>query len=318
MDQLEQVTRRYLLGELSEQEQATLEEKYFRDRNVFNQVLQVESELVDAYARGQLSTEIRERFEQSYLNHPARRKRVEFARALTSRIDERERSVKQLSQPAFPISWWRRLLATVGGLGPPLRFAMATLIVLIAVAGVWIFVNTRRQQQREAAQLQARQEEQLRRAREQVTPQQPTETPKQEERVAQIPPETSQPSPNSNTNSAPPIVSLALTVGGVRGTDNSATQTLVIPHDTTQAQILLDLKDDSYPRYRASLRKIDGPEILTQTNIRPRSTNGGARFVFKVPARLFTNGEYALTLGGITSDGEVDVLSKSLFRVEEK
>jgi type II secretory pathway pseudopilin PulG len=318
MDELDQLTTRYLLGELSEQEQAALEQSYFRDRNVFNEVLKVESDLVDAYARGQLSAEIRERFERSYLNHPARRKRVEFARALTSRIDEREQSVTQPARSASSVSWWRRLLALVGAQGPPLRFAMATIIVLIAVAGVWIFVNTRRQQQREAAQLQARQEEQLRRAREQVTPQQPTETPKQEERVAQIPPETSQPSPNSNTNSAPPIVSLALTVGGVRGTDNSATQTLVIPHDTPQAQLLLNLKDDSYPRYRVSLRKIDGAEILTQTNIRPRSTNGGARFVFKVPARLLTSGEYALTLGGITSEGEVDDLSKSLFRVEKK
>ena len=112
--------------------------------------------------------------------------------------------------------------------------------------------------------------------------------------------------------------SLALTVGGVRSPNGSATPTLLIPHETTQAQILLDLKDDSYPRYRVSLRKIDGPEILTQTNIRPRSTNGGARFVFKVPARLLTSGEYALTLGGITSEGEVDELSKSLFRVEKK
>jgi len=59
MDELEQNTRRYLLGELSEEEQAALERSYFTDSNVFNQVLQVESELVDAYARGQLSTEMR-------------------------------------------------------------------------------------------------------------------------------------------------------------------------------------------------------------------------------------------------------------------
>ena len=316
MNELEEITTRYLLGELSEQEQDSLEERYFHDPKLFSAVLQVESELVDAYARGQLSTDMRERFEKSYLNHPARRKRVNFARALTTRIDQREQSVTRAEQSArsdLPSSWWKRLFGIVGGQAPPLRFAMATIIVLVALAGVWILVNRWRQQQREAAQIQTQRENQERAS------QQPKETPPDsQQRVAQTPPETSQPSPNSNTNAAPSIVSLALTVGGVRSADGSATQTLVIPHGTTQANILLDLKDDSYPRYRVSLRKIGGSEVFTQTNIRPSTTKAGARFVFKVSARLLTNGDYTLTLGGITPEGEVDDLTKSLFRVEKK
>jgi len=196
---------------------------------------------------------------------------------------------------------------------------MATIIVLVALVGFWFFVNRWRQQQREAAQIQAQRENQEHREREQTASQQPKETPQDsQQRVPQIPPESSQPSPNSNTNAAPPIVSLALTVGGVRSADGSVTQTLVIPHDTTQAQISLDLKDDSYPHYRISLRKIGGPEIFTQTNIRPHSTKAGPRFVFKVPASRLTSGDYALTLGGITPEGEVDDLNKSLFRVEKR
>jgi hypothetical protein len=303
MDKLEQITTRYLLGELSEQEQAALEERYFSDPQVFNEVLKVESELVDAYARGQLSAEMRERFEQSYLKHPARRNRVEFARALTTRIDERKPP-----QSALPNSWKQRWLAAVGGQRLALRFATALVILLIALVGLWIFLNNRsRQQQTEAVQNQPT-----------PAPQQTEKQQPQEERTAQIPPEISQPSPKSSTNSGPPIVSLALTAGGVRGADSGPTQTLVIPHDTTQAQILLDLKDDSYPRYRVSLRKIGGQEIFTQTNIRPRSTKAGARFVFRVPASRLTSGDYALTLGGITPEGEVDDLNKSLFRVDKR
>ena len=306
MDELKQISTRYLLGELSEQEQAALEERYFSDPDVFNEVLKIESELVDAYARGQLSTEMRERFEHSYLKHPARRQRVEFARALTTRIDEREGSVTRPDQSALHISWKQRWLAIVGGQRPALRFAMALIILAIALAGVWIFVNRGSRQQQRQAQIQ-------------TAPQQPAQSPKQqvqEERAAQIPPATSQPSPAPNA--APSIVSLALTVGGVRSADSGPTQTLVIPHDTTRAQILLDLKDDSYPRYRVSLRKIGGPEIFTQTNIRPRSTKAGARFVFRVPANQLTGGDYVLTLGGITPTGEVDDLNKSLFRIEKK
>ena len=150
-----------------------------------------------------------------------------------------------------------------------------------------------------------------------TTPQQIEKQQDQEDRSARIPPGTPQPSPNSNTNSPSPSVSLALIVGGVRGADGGPTQTLVIPHDTTQAQILLSLKDDSYPRYRVSLRKIGGPEIFSETNIRPRSTKAGSRFVFTIPARQLTSGEYALTLSGVTPEGGFDDLSKSLFRVEK-
>ena len=315
MNELKQIATRYLLGELSEQEHAALEERYFRDPEVFNQVLQVESELVDAYARNQLSAEMRERFEQSYLKHPARRQRVEFASALTTRIDQREESIARAKtkQLASQLSWKQSLLAAVGGPRPAWRFAMALVILLIALAGFWWW-----RQRREAAQIEARKEEQQRREREQPAPQLPVETPKPEERVAQSPPEVSQPSPGSNTNSTPSIVSLALTVGSVRSADGRSTQTLVIPRDTTQAQILLNLKDDSYPRYRVSLQKIGGSEVFTQANIRPRTTKAGAKFFFTVPARELTSGEYALTLSGITPQGEVDDLSKSLFRVEKK
>src|SRR5918912_675057 len=121
MDELEQIMTRYLLGELSESEQIALEEKFFTDPQAFNQVLQVESKLVDAYARGQLSNEMRERFEQSYLKHPSRRARVKFASALTTRLD---RESVALGKPSLTLaSGWQRLLSSLRG--QRLRFAIA-------------------------------------------------------------------------------------------------------------------------------------------------------------------------------------------------
>src|ERR1044072_6240067 len=102
MDEREQTITRYLLGELPEQEEASLEKSYFNDPNIFDQVLQVEIRLVDAYAWDQLSSGVGERFEQYYLNHPSRRERVEFARALTTKVDERKQPVARASS----VSWW--------------------------------------------------------------------------------------------------------------------------------------------------------------------------------------------------------------------
>jgi hypothetical protein len=104
----------------------------------------------------------------------------------------------------------------------------------------------------------------------------------------------------------------------VRGGDDSRTQTLTIPQGTTQAQLLLNLKDNSYPSYRVSLQMIGGAEIFSQSNIKPRSTKSGASFIFRIPARKLGAGDYVLTLRGINPDGEVDDLSKSLFRVEKR
>jgi len=300
---------------LPEQDQTVLEKSYFNDRHVFEQVLQVESELIDGYARGQLSTEVRKRFENSYLNHQARRQRVEFAKALTTRIDEREQLRNQVAQSTSGTSWWQSLLTTFGGERPKLRFAMTVVAVVIVFSGAWIVVNNFRRQQ-QPTPIQAKRENNEQRQQDQQTPQ-PTPKQDQEEHTAQVPPATSQPSPSPVAKPASTIVYLALAVGGVRA-GGGATQTLVIPSETTQAQIFLNLKDDSYPNYRASLKKIGGPEIFTQSNIRPRRTKAGARFVFTVPARQLSSGDYALTLGGISPEGEVDNIGKTLFRVEKR
>lgn len=314
MSESEQTIRRYLLGELSESEQSALEEKYFTDPQIFNEVLQAESELVDSYVRGQLANNVRERFEQSYMAHPARNERVKFAAALTTRLDQKKEPVTR-EQLTLAVSWWQRLLALLGGQRPTLRFAVALAILLIMLGGVWVFVESRRRQQSELARTQA--ERVAQEERERSRPAQPS--PDEAKRAESTPPKIPQPTPTPTVDSAPRSVTLALIVGGVRGGDNNPRiPTLVIPPDTTQARLLLNLKESNYPSYRASLQTITGVEIFNQTNIKPGSKKTGASFVFTVPAHKLASGDYVLTLRGVNPDGEVDDLSKSLFRVEKK
>ncbi len=68
MNKSAQKMTRYLLGELSDSEQAALEEKYFTDPQVFDKMVKAENELVDNYGRGLLSPQSREKFEQYYQN----------------------------------------------------------------------------------------------------------------------------------------------------------------------------------------------------------------------------------------------------------
>ena len=74
--------RRYLLGGLSVRERERLEERYFRNDELFEEIEKVEDELVDAYVRGHLPQSESRLFEENYLTSERRRHRVGVAREL--------------------------------------------------------------------------------------------------------------------------------------------------------------------------------------------------------------------------------------------
>lgn len=74
--------RRYLLGSLSEEEAAELENLYFSSDEVFEDVLAEEDDLVDAYVADELPPDERSRFEKLLPGSSRLRNRVETARAL--------------------------------------------------------------------------------------------------------------------------------------------------------------------------------------------------------------------------------------------
>ncbi len=322
MDELKQTITRYLLGELSEREQAALEKSYVTDPQVSDQVLKTESELVDGYVRDQLSREVRERFERSYMAHPARRQRVKFARALATRLDGIEAPVIAGEQSPSPVTRWQGLLRSLRGQRPMLSFSIALATLLVMLGGVWIFVESRRRQADSAQTAAAREaeEQQHQRERSQQTANQgsPAESPSAQQAAVgsnsqPIPP----PTPTPTIKPAPHTVTLALAVGGVRGGEGNQIPTLVILPGTTQARLLLSLKEDNYPSYHASLQTIAGVEVFSRS-VKSVGEKTGAGFVFTVPAHKFAGGDYVLTLRGINPDGEADNLTKSLFRVVKR
>lgn len=68
---------RYLLGAASAEEQAEVEEQYFRDAAFHALLLSVEQELICDYVRGQLAPPLRARFESHYLATAPRRRKYE-------------------------------------------------------------------------------------------------------------------------------------------------------------------------------------------------------------------------------------------------
>jgi hypothetical protein len=312
---------RYLLGELSESERATLEEKYFSDPRVFEQVLKSESELVDGYVRGKLSPRAQERFEQIYLTNPRRRERVKFAGALVSKIDQTETAENVAAKPVWPVSGWR-ILTALPGRRPILEFSLALASLLLVIGCIWFFIDSRRLRE-ELAKTQSARGDQEARTRE-LERQVAAERKRTEELTAQLDrgrpheqaPAQAVATPPS-TSALPTFASLVLTVSGVRGTETGRAPTLVIPAEIAEARLQLNLKEHDYTGYSVSLRAVGGPEIFNREGLKPRTTKNGASFTLIVPASKFATGDYILTLRGIR-DGVIEDLSKSIFRVEKR
>jgi hypothetical protein len=322
MDKSEQIMTRYLLGELSESEQAELEEKYFTDPQAFDRLLRAESELVDDYVRGQLSAQARERFEGHYLNHPRRRARVKFAEALATRLDALDAPGKVFAAAGAGVSWRQRLSGALRGQRWAV-IALATLLIMLG--GIWFFIESRRLR-RELAETQAAQEGRQSRERELeqlvAAERRRAEQLREELERAQQTPQTL-PTPAVSPSVAPPtqpptFVSLLLSVGSTRSTDTGPPQTLLIPQGTALARLQIRLKEHDYPGYSLSLRRVGGEEIFSRGKLQPRVANSGASLSVEVPAGKFSTGDYLLTLGGVGQDGTVDELSKIIFRVEKR
>jgi hypothetical protein len=75
---------RFLLNELSEPERIAIEDEFFVDDDRLAIVESAEDELIDAYARGELPEERRQRFEKRFLATASQRARVAFASALAT------------------------------------------------------------------------------------------------------------------------------------------------------------------------------------------------------------------------------------------
>ena len=102
---------RYLLGELTEEEQSRLERRYFTEDDLFEEMLLVEDDLIESYARGELSERERERIEKHFLMSDERREKLTLARALI-RIANGQPSPSQPGGVEHKrVSWWRGLMS---------------------------------------------------------------------------------------------------------------------------------------------------------------------------------------------------------------
>lgn len=317
--------RRYLLGELPEQEREQVEQRLMTEDDLYQRLLLAEDDLIDEYVSGALSEHDREKFSRRLLRVPELRQDVRSTMAL------RKHALETGSQAAARDSPAPQLLSLFDRLRkffmrPAIGVAFAAALLAAVGLAAWLAVQNSRLRQ-EVARLQARQtplpaprpelQEEL--AAERLRNEQlSVELRRQQELLAeetrklqqaqgqQRPAPAPKPDPRSGVS---PVFAFTLGAGAVR--ESGELKKISVPPGARDVRIRLDLAANDYHRYRAVLQTVEGREVFSSQALRASRT-----FVqFNIPAARLSPGDYRVRLSGVNSSGEGDEIDSYYFRV---
>jgi anti-sigma factor RsiW len=282
---------RYLLGQMDEDEQARIEERYVADPEFHQEVRAAERDLIDRYVYGELPNP--KEFETKFLSSPQRRQKVEFARALRQSLAESavagESAVADRERGLSLAELLRSFTSSAGGW----QLAAATAVILFI--GGWLLVSWR--DQTPTSQVA------------QTPPGQP----------AQGSPGAASPVPGPEVPApsrpeVPPIrvVTFVLLPSLTRNSDE--TPTLTIAQDV-DVRLQLSLEPGDYDTYRVVIRTADGDEIWRQDGLKTVRASSGEALVITLPGARFSDQDYTIRVGGVSAGGGVEETAGYYFRV---
>lgn len=312
--------KEYLLGVLPEEESSRLEDRYFADDRLFEELELEEDELIDGYIRKSLDENDRKLFEQAMRRSKRLNERVAFARVLL------KKTAKQpVLAPAPAPSWWASIKAFFAG-PAVLKSAFATVLLLVVIGAVFFSVERGRLQQesQQLAQQRSALEEQQRQLRRQIdeaqsetqrlttdlqNQKQTVDKLKQqlettEQQLAQIKPQTRGVS----------VASIGLFPAGVRGSGDL--ETFTVQPDQNQIRLDLNLDNDEYPMYRVSIEPANrAPELPP---VRAHGPPSQRLISVQFRANQLNAGDYIVKVTGRTPSGDYEPVTSYRFRLVKK
>ena len=317
--------RRFLLGEMEENERAEFEGKFILDEEVFENLRVAEDELIEDYVRGTLSAAEKSSFETNFLTTQKRRERVEFTRQMLSKFKKIGvvAEVKKTASVAENPSFFESVLAIF----KQPKFALGTAFtILLLIFGGW-FLLKNPNQPIDIAQNTPTPTPQI-----SVTPTPKVPENKNVENINstvntnnknvelnnQHPKvESNANKKTENTNQEKPIqqssvVTLALFAGGVRGGGKS--YELNLPKNSSGANLQLNLESQDYKTYRAEIVDQNGNVVYRSGKLLANKAKVNAF----VPAQSLKRGDYIIKLYGKNAKNEDESAADFQFRVNQK
>lgn len=334
---------RYLLGGASKAERERIEAELFADEDAFQEMLAAEDDLIDDYARGELSADERKQFEKRFLTSSEGRARVQFARSFAAASGPRPISPAAAgpstdSSPGF--------FALIFGRPGVLQAALATIAVAAIVGFSWLLVE-RSRVNRELNELRAERTT-LNQKVQELQQTADAERLRSEETMAQLndlrqrlgteSPQPSKDAPQfetprqpgvepgnketlaNNRRNSPPAqdsVTFDLDPGSVR---SGSGETLSVPAGATHIQLRIALDVGSpEQKYRAVIESPEGRKIWNSNLFSgSRSASGDVTGLVRVPVRSLPPGNYVMFLHAERANGVLEQVAYYSFRVDRQ
>jgi hypothetical protein len=328
---------RFLLGGMTEAERERLEAEYFADDDAFQEMLEAEDDLIDAYARGELSPSERRQFEQRFLNSSEGRERMQFARAFAAATVPQAVTARAEVEPTPAPGFF----ASIFGRPRALQAALATIAVASTVGFSGLLVERSRMNgelhelRAERARLTERAEElqrtaEVERARsaelqaqldarpagQQGTPRSVDQLKRNDEVTARRDSPPGQET-RDTPSAVPVIVSFDLAPGTTRGGGGNV---FPVPGNATRISLRLGFDTEAgHENYRAVIETADGRFVRQINSLRPgRNTPGERAVSVEVPAKDLRPGVYTLFLSGASSNGVFNSVASYSFQIVRK
>jgi hypothetical protein len=321
--------RRFLLGDVSQNQREQIEERLFTHQGLLAMVDAIEDELIDEYVQEKLDAQDIDRFEQSFLITSDRRERLAFARvfqhSLASRLPpasllDREESKQHI------FGFWARMFRP-----PALAVSLALGVFLLAAVAILLF-GIHRSGQQELVTIPASptpsadpdKEKQIARNEANNNGATPLKDGSQTGRNVNQPPNTGASINGTRTpqNSKPQTARIAefafvLTPGAMRSQGEGVKQ-VSLPVDTKRVRLGLIVENEvaaTAGDLEAELQNGDGQTLLRFNKLNSSLSRNGRRLNLVLPTDRLTAGDYQVVLR--TSDVGGEISTRYYFRVRD-
>jgi hypothetical protein len=295
----ERTLRQYLLGELSEKEQEALEQWLMSEEEAYDQLAAAEDDLIDESMAGKLNRHELERFNNYFLNAPARKRKLWFGQAFRKFVD-RTPGVPARNVPAPPVSFWDLFRQR-----PVFGYAVIALVVLVIGGGSWAGFKMHDMQGKLAATTKlADEREDLKRLldeRRATDEQLQADFHTFESAVANV---------RSLTLQGFQAITL---MPGITRTAADV-QRIDLKSEAQIARLSLTLLDANYDSYRAVVLDDSGKEIWTRERLTATADGKTRAIILMIPMDRLTAGDFIVRLSGRTASNTPENIGTYAFR----
>lgn len=323
----------YLLGRLSESELERFERSYLTNEALFNELQEVEEELIDDYASGALTAEQRLSFEKYFLRSSERREKLAFATAMTERaVAWQSGTLVSIVKPARELTSVKlrdnsnsepQVMFWKGSVPAWRQWAAIAAAVVLAI-GIGILWQRNRQLQRQLVTTDAnyarlRQEVE---AQSRITAETKAElsAEQQQTQVVESQVEQLQTSPEDKIRNT--IVNIVLgldfLVTSTRGGEKKV-RTLEVPANARLVRLTLDVAtSSSFQSFKILLRRGDENIVWRRSGLKAKPAGNRGKLNLSIPAENLTPGEYQVLVLGAPPEGDAELIGTYFLNVESK